>query len=59
MAIRVLRLIEYVYENEEVAASDMMHWTHSAQRKDMTMRSATMPFEAVQWMPQEEGNNRA
>lgn len=47
MAIRVLRLIEYVYGNEEVAAEDMARWTvTAAPRRGIVMRSATLPFEA-------------
>jgi hypothetical protein len=50
MAIRVLRLIEYVYEDEKTASLDMTNWTHSYHTKmGMTMRSATLPFEAVPW----------
>lgn len=49
MAVRVLRLIEYVYETDERAADDMARWTHSLNVRQMVMRSAVLPFESVQW----------
>jgi hypothetical protein len=49
MAIRVLRIIEYKYENEQRASQDMARWTHVHTDGSMQMRSATLPFEAVEW----------
>ena len=49
MAIRVLRLIEYVYKDEKAMADDMTRWTTSQNHKHMTMRSATLLPEAVEW----------
>jgi hypothetical protein len=49
VAIRMLRLLEYVYENEEVAAADMARWTHVVNTGHMTMRSATLQLESVLW----------
>lgn len=49
MAIRVLRLIEIVYETPERAEEDMGNWTHNLSLKGLRMRSATLPFEAVEW----------
>lgn len=50
MAIRVLRLIEYVYENEDVASKDMARWTAGHRNGSMTMRSTVLPFEAIEWI---------
>lgn len=55
MAIRVLRLIEYVYESPERAAVDMANWTAGRQDRTMTMRSAIMPFEVVPWTAYVDG----
>jgi hypothetical protein len=46
MTIRVLRLIEYVYADEQTAADDMARWTVTAKPRNMVMRSAVLPFEA-------------
>lgn len=56
MAIRVLRIIEYIYENAEIASRDIDNWTPNIRNKVMVMRSATLPFEAVKW---EEGTTDA
>lgn len=56
MAIRVLRILEYVYDNEETATKDMSRWTHGFNteagqpKKGMIMRSAVLPFENVEWV---------
>lgn len=53
MALRVLRLIEYVYRDEEVATEDMLRWTvTAAPRRGIVMRSAVLPFEAWPDWPQ-------
>lgn len=58
MALRFLRLIEYVYANEEVAAVDQARWTVGYhQQGRMTMRSAVIQMEAVEW--EETGPDRA
>lgn len=49
MGVRVLRIIEYVYADEERAADDMLRWTHSHRDKSMTMKTAVLPMEAVEW----------
>lgn len=49
MAIRILRLIEYVYEDEEHAAEDRLRWTMTKNTGRMRMRSAVLPFESVEW----------
>lgn len=57
MAIRILRLIEYVYQDEATMAKDMPRWTMGRVNPHMTMRSAILLPEAVQWltgMPGEE-----
>lgn len=40
--IRVVRLIEYTYDNPERMASDMLHWTHTHKDGSMEMRSAVL-----------------
>lgn len=56
MGVRVLRILEYVYEDEESAAEDMSRWTHGFNtkvwqpNKKMVMRSSVLPFEAVEWV---------
>lgn len=54
MAVRVLRLIEYVYENEQRMSDDMLRWTHNHKDATMQMRSAVLSPEAVEWVDQEE-----
>lgn len=57
MGIRVIRILEYEYENEQVAAQDMARWTHSAPagRTDMRMKSCILPFDAIEWkQPQQQ-----
>lgn len=57
MAIRILRLIEYVYKDEEAMSKDMPRWTMGRNNLDMMMRSAIILPEAVTWlqgMPGEE-----
>lgn len=50
MAIRVLRLIEYVYDTPEQATADMARWTHNRIVPGVfSMRSAVIPFEVVPW----------
>lgn len=51
MGIRVIRILEYEYENEEVASQDMARWTHSAPagRTDIRMKSCVLPFDAIEW----------
>jgi hypothetical protein len=51
--VKVLRIIEYEYENPERAESDMAMWTHSKVASGMRMRSAVLPFEAINWIPEE------
>lgn len=47
--VRVLRIIEYRYESVERAEMDMARWTHSHIDAHMTMKTATLPFEAIEW----------
>lgn len=51
MAIRVLRLLEYVYETPEVAEQDMDRWSQSDdgcwQGGRVRMRSVALPFEVM------------
>jgi hypothetical protein len=51
VGLRILRLLEYEYEDEKRAAEDMARWTHSVPPsvKGMKMKSATLPIEFVQW----------
>lgn len=49
MAIRYLRIIEYVFEDEDTAADNLARMTHTLALPHMTMRSATLPMEAVEW----------
>lgn len=54
MPLRVLRILEYIYEDAEQMARDMSHWGIGANGVRntgyVTIRSATMPFE---WMKEE------
>jgi hypothetical protein len=54
MAIRILRVIEYVYENEEVMSRDMLHWTHVHKTESIQMRSATLQPESFPWVDTEK-----
>ena len=47
--IRVLRIIEYVYDTPEVAERDMASWTHSLSMPNMRFKSATIPFETSEF----------
>lgn len=52
--VRVIRLLEYEYENVEAATEDMARWTISVGTnmnpiRHMRMRSATLPIEAIEW----------
>lgn len=49
--IRVLRVLEYTYDNAEIAALDMGRWTMSIPYSTgrMTMKSVTLPFETIEW----------
>ena len=51
--VRVLRIIEYVYENPERASEDQARWTVTlpAFVEGMKMRSTVLPFEAIDWVP--------
>lgn len=52
--IRVLRILEYVYPNAEIASANMEMWTHSVRHgSGYVMRSVTMPMETIEW---EEGS---
>lgn len=53
MAIKVLRLIEYTYKDEEKMSEDMLRWTQSYYGSSMTMRSAVLQPEAVEWVEPE------
>ena len=45
--IRVLRLIEYLYDTPEKAASDRLRWTESLNGGGIQMRSAELPMEVL------------
>lgn len=47
--IRVLRVLEYVYETPEAAEYDMARWTPKVHNDHMTMKSVTFPFEVIEW----------
>jgi hypothetical protein len=51
--IRILRVLEYVYDTAEVAAADMGRWTQQSPPNwlngRMRMRSAALPFEALRF----------
>ena len=52
MTIRVLRILEYVYETPERMAQDMQRWGVGANAsyeagRGLTIRSATMPAEVA------------
>lgn len=49
--IRVLRLIEYIYDTAEAAEKDMNKWQLNTPPtvKYMRMRSVSMPFEVFDW----------
>lgn len=49
MAIRYLRIIEYVFEDEDTAADNLARMTHTLALPHVTMRSAMLPMEAVEW----------
>lgn len=57
---RVLRVIEYTYENAEVAEQDMLRWTHGMANARMQMRSATLQFDTIKWRtdPTQEERNK-
>lgn len=55
MALRVLRILEYQYEDEETAERDMAQWTPTIQTSSMKMRSTTLPFEAIEWEKEQDG----
>lgn len=48
--IRVLRLLQYTYDDAEAAALDMRNWTisKSVPGIGMVMKSATLPFDVVE-----------
>lgn len=47
--IRVLRVLEYVYDDVEVMEKDMARWAvpHVQHTNKLTIRSTTLPFEVV------------
>lgn len=47
--IRVLRVLEYVYDDVEIMERDMARWTvpHVQHGGKFTIRSTTLPFEVV------------
>lgn len=46
--IRVLRLIEYIYDDVEAMERDMARWKLTAPtNKTMTMKSVTLPLEVL------------
>lgn len=49
--IRVLRILEYTYDDARIAAQDMSRWTHSIPLSTggMKMRSMTLPFDTIEW----------
>lgn len=47
--IRVLRVLEYVYETPEAAEDDMARWTPQVRSNHMTMRSAALPLTVIEW----------
>lgn len=49
MAIKVLRLIEYTYKDEEGYVADRLNWTMSKGTPHMQMRSAVLQPEHVEW----------
>jgi hypothetical protein len=44
---RILRLLEYVYDDPEEAARDQLRWRLGIEKRGMKMRSAVLPFESV------------
>jgi hypothetical protein len=47
--IRVLRLIEYVYEDAEAMQDDMARWTHALNpSRRVKFRSTSLPPEVLQ-----------
>lgn len=50
MAIKILRLIEYTYFDEDRMQRDMLRWTMSHGDSQMQMRSAVLQPEAVDWI---------
>lgn len=49
MAVRVLRLLEYVYDTPETMVKDMERWQIQRVERhgDMTIRSTTLPAEIL------------
>ena len=47
--IRVLRVLEYVYDDVEIMEKDMARWMipHVKHTTGFTIRSTTLPFEVV------------
>lgn len=47
--IRVLRVLEYVYDSAETMEKDMARWAvpHVQHGTRLTIRSTTLPFEVV------------
>jgi hypothetical protein len=56
MGVRVIRVLEYEYMNEAVAADDMSRWTLSFYAPNKRMRSATMPFDVIEWSGESDPN---
>ena len=42
MKIRVIRILEYEYEDEKAYMEDRRRWTHGTWQKHMTMKSAVL-----------------
>lgn len=55
MAIKVLRLIEYTYRDENVMAEDQLRWTMSHNSSNMKMRSAVLQPEQIDWVDDTRG----
>lgn len=51
--IRVLRVLEYIYDDVEKMAEDMARWTSTISVPRMTMRSASMPVDLLFGEPDE------
>lgn len=54
MAVRILRLLEYVYPDAEAAEKDQARWTlKSPPNNPNRMRSVTLPFETLEFVSPE------
>jgi len=52
MAIRILRVMEYIYPDVETMEMDMARWTNSSPPKNnIRYRSVSMPLETVRSTP--------